>query len=193
MSSKIEIVKAFIQYGVLPANCLKSKSRKNIDALIEKAMLKINANLLMINIPEFAESRSGYVDITPAVIYETLEEFDCPLEVIHLCKYVYAALVEDPKSCVDKLSGNKIGKNTIKVVEYASTKSSRLPHERITIYFPNDQIQDSADDDSAEDALLLEEVEDQNMMVIGGTTKPAFGGLLIPLLLLVFAIVCNAN
>lgn len=193
MSSKIEIVKAFIQYGVLPADCLKSKSRKNIDALVEKAMLKINANLLMINIPEFAESRSGYVDITPAVIYETLEEFDRPLEVIHLCKYVYVALVEDPKSCVDNLSGNKIGKNTIKVVEYASTKSSRLPHERINIYFPNEQIQDSGDDDSSEDALLLEEVEDQNMMVIGGTTKTPFGVFLIPLLLLLFAIVCNAN
>ena len=183
MSSKIEIVKAFIQYGVLPADCLKSKSRKSIDLLIEKAMAKINANLLMINIPEFAESRSGRVDITPEVMYETLQEFDFPMEVVHLCKYVYVALVEDPKSCVDQLSGNKIGKNTIKVVEYESTKSSRLPHERINIYFPKEQIEDSGEEDQPE------EIEDQNMMtVVKRTTKPPFALLLIPFLLLIFAV-----
>lgn len=199
MSSKIEIVKAFIQYGVLPSDSLKSRSRNTVDKLVERAMLKINANLLMMNVPEFAESRSGYVDITPEVIYETLQEFDSPIEVVHLCKYVYVALVEDPKSCVNQLSGNKLGKNTIKVVEYASTKSSRLPHERINIYFPKEQIEESGeesqnpDSDDDVDVDVVDEVEDQNMMIARGTTKPPLGLFLVPLLLLVFALVCNTN
>jgi hypothetical protein len=197
MSSKIEIVKAFIQYGVLPSDCLKSsRSRNTVDNLIDRAMLKINANLLMMNVPEFAESRSGYVDITPEVIYETLQEFDSPIEVVHLCKYVYVALVEDPKSCVNQLSGNKLGKNTIKVVEYASTKSSRLPHERINMFFPKEQIEESGEESQnpdSDDVDVVDDVEDQNMMIVRGTTKPPLGLFLVPLLLLVFALVCNTN
>ena len=183
MSSKIEIVKAFIQYGVLPPDSLTCKSRKNLDSLIEQGMHKINANLILMNIPEVAESRTGRVDITPQVIYETLQEFDTPIEVFHLCKYVYVALVEDPVSCVEQLSGNKIGNNTMKAVEYASTKSSSLPHERINIYFPKEQIEEWGEEDSEP-----EEIEDQNMMdVIRGTAKPLFSLFLIPFLLLVFA------
>jgi hypothetical protein len=197
MSSKIEIVKAFIQYGVLPPDCLKSsRSRNTVDNLVDRAMLKINANLLMMNVPEFAESRSGYVDITPEVIYETLQEFDSPIEVVHLCKYVYVALVEDPKSCVNQLSGNKLGKNTIKVVEYASTKSSRLPHERINMFFPKEQIEESGEESQnpdSDDVDDVDDVEDQNMMIVRGTNKPPLGLFLVPLLLLVFALVCNTN
>jgi hypothetical protein len=154
MSSKIEIVKAFIQYGVLSPDSIKSRNSNHLEQLIDQGMKKINANLLLMNIPE-----TGYspfydtIDITPEVIYETLQEFGSPIEVLHHCKYVYVALVEDPQSCADQLSGNKIGKNTIKVVAYNSTNSSGLPHERLNIYFPTEQVE-------SED----EEVEDQNMM-----------------------------
>ena len=139
MSSKIEIVKAFIQYGVLSPDSIKSKSRKYLETLVSQGMKKLNVNLLLMNIPEYGDTDNvGRSNITPEVMYDTLKKFGSPLEVLHHCKYVYVALVEDPESIVEQLSGNKIGKNTIKVVAYPTPTGQYhpLPHNCLDIYFP---------------------------------------------------------
>ena len=151
MSSKIQIVKAFIQYGVLSVDAIKSRNRNHLETLIKRGMKKINANLLLTNIPETGETELGHsLDITPEVIYDTLGNFDSPIEVLHHCKNVYVALVKDPKSCVDQLSGNKIGRNTIKATAYQSFDSPIFPHEGLNIYFPVDQ---ESDEDEIEPCL----------------------------------------
>ena len=115
--------------------------------LIKRGMSKINANLLLTNMPEYGETPSGYDMITSEILHRSLEEFGEPNEVIHLCRHVYIANVKDPKSYFTALSenkmGNKIGKNTIEIVEYdnvVNVNSTRLPHENfqchLDVYYP---------------------------------------------------------
>ena len=138
MGIKNEIVNAFIQYGFLPRN-----SSGKLDALIKRGMKKLNANLLLTNIPESGHCLNvGYINITPEVVYDTLQEFGSPIEVLHHCKNVYVALVKDPESCAEQLSGNKIGNNTINAFAYPSVDFSTLPHKRLNTYFPKELYQE---------------------------------------------------
>ena len=141
MTSKFDIANAFVQYGVLSPThwSFPFRSRKNTDFAITAGMQKINCNLLILNVPLTATNHYGVVDVTPEIIYETLQEFGHTTEVMRICTYVYAARVssEDISDIVKGLDGNKIGSNTLKVLQYNDPILYEMPHECIKIHFPN--------------------------------------------------------
>ena len=52
------------------------------------------------------------------------------------------ALAEDADSCVEQLSGMKIGKNTINITAFHHEKQDSLPHENIEMYFPKEYVEE---------------------------------------------------
>ena len=122
MYNKIEIVQKFINIGVIHPDV-----SNNTELLLEMAMTKIRANILICNVPETATTIDGeIVEVDSHSMYETLQQFGNVEWTSQITPFCFVAFSKDAEEIIKYMDGNMIGKNKMSVYYYSNIPTKQL-------------------------------------------------------------------